>query len=315
MLAAVDPWDYEFHLEVWLLIGAIVALGVYAVRSIGPLVVPDGEPIVTTAQKRFFFAGVFLLWLAADWPMHDIAEEYLYSVHMVQHLLIAFIVPPLLLAAMPEWLARLLILEDGAASKALRGLVKPVVAGLLFNVFQLLTHWGAVVNLSVENGGFHYAIHLCVFFSALLMWFPVLGPLKEVQMSEPGKMLYLFLMSIVPTVPAGWLTFAEGVVYDAYDSPDRLWGISVTNDQQMAGAVMKIIGGLFLWVLIAIRFARYAGGQREKDQAERQARTREILSADGTADDPERPLTYEDVSRRFDEAGAPTAEPPSPNVR
>jgi putative membrane protein len=272
-LLAVSAWEYELHPEVWLLIAAVAAFGVYSVRSIGPLAVTDGTPIITAPQKRYFLAGVLLLWLAADWPMHDIAEKHLYSVHMIQHLLISFIVPPLLLLAMPAWLARLLILDDGLAQRLLQPLTKPIVAGLLFNMFQILTHWGAVVNLSVENGVFHYALHLGVFFSALLMWFPILGPLKEMQMSEPGKMIYLFLMSVVPTVPAGWLTFAEGVVYSSYDHSDPLWGISPTHDQQVAGVVMKIIGGFYLWSLIALRFMRFAGGQREADMAARQNRS------------------------------------------
>jgi putative membrane protein len=271
-LLAVNAWAFEAHPEVWLLIGGIVALGIYATRQIGPLVVPEGEPVVTTSQKRFFAVGVLLLWIAADYPMHDIAEEFLYSVHMFQHLLIAFIVPPLLLLAMPEWLARLLVLDGGGVSRVLRVMTKPVVAGVVFNLFQVLTHWGAVVNLSSENGSFHYLIHLGVFFSALLMWFPVLGPLKEVHLSEPAKLIYLFLMSIVPTVPAGWLTFAEGVVYEAYDTDTNLWGLSPTDDQQLAGAIMKVVGGFYLWILIAIRFFRYAAGERAADDAARHAR-------------------------------------------
>ncbi len=264
-LAAVDAWDYELHPEVWLLVAAIVGLGVYATRSIGPLVTAEGTPVVTRLQKWCFAAGVALLWLAADWPMHDIAEEHLYFVHMLQHLIISFIVPPLLLLAMPAWLARLLILDDGLAQRALRVLARPLVAGVIFNALQVLAHWGAVVELSVESGGFHFALHLAVFFSALLMWFPVLGPLPEMQMSEPGKMLYLFLMSIVPTVPAGWLTFAEGVVYPSYDTDTPLWGISPVDDQQAAGAVMKVLGGFYLWAIIAIRFFRYAADQRSAD--------------------------------------------------
>jgi putative membrane protein len=212
----------------------------------------------------------------------------------VQHLLIAFMVPPLLLLAMPEWLARLLIVEGGVVSRGLRLLTRPIVAGVIFNVFQVLTHWTAVVNTSSENGAFHYVVHLGVFVSALLMWFPVLGPLKEAQMSEPAKMLYLFLMSIIPTVPAGWLTFAEGIVYDAYDSPDRLWGLSARDDQQAAGVVMKIIGGFYLWTLIAIRFFRFAGRQRDGDLERRRVRT-------GA-------LTYADVEREFDRAGEPPAD-------
>jgi putative membrane protein len=287
-MLAVNAWAFEAHPEAWLLVGGIVALGWYATRYIGPLVVADGEPVVTRAQKRYFTAGVVLLWVAADWPMHDIAEKYLYSVHMAQHLLIAFVVPPLLLMAMPEWLARLLVLDGGTMSRVLRVLTKPVVAGVIFNLFQVLTHWGGVVNLSVENGPFHYMIHLGVFFSALLMWFPVLGPLKEVHLSEPAKLIYLFMMSIVPTVPAGWLALAEGVVYEAYDTDTNLWGIDPTTDQQAAGVIMKVIGGFYLWTLITIRFFRFSSGQRDADLDARSNRTR---------------LTYSDVERAFDEAG------------
>jgi len=292
MLAFVP---YEFHPEVWILIAAIVGLGVYSVRSIGPLVVPAGEPVVTSGQRKAFVAAVVMLWLAADWPMHDIAEDRLYSVHMFQHLLIAFIIPPLFLLAMPAWLARLIILEEGAPQAVLRVLTKPVVAGVIFNALQLLTHWGALVELSVENGPFHYFLHLLVFASALLMWFPVLGPLKEVHMSEPGKMLYLFLMSIIPTVPAGWLTFAEGIVYSVYDTDTPLWGISPRDDQQAAGAIMKVLGGFYLWFIIGMRYFRMANQQQRDEEAARLKRRRERL-------------TFADVEAEFANAGDPPIE-------
>jgi putative membrane protein len=68
-------------------------------------------------------------------------------------------------------------------------------------------------------------------------------------------------MSIVPTIPAAWLTFAEGTVYTAYDQAERPWGISITTDQQLAGAIMKTGGSLFLWaIVIFIFFRRVAAG-------------------------------------------------------
>jgi putative membrane protein len=298
LVAAANAWELELHPEVWLLVGTIVALGVYSVRVIGPLAVAPGQSVVTRSQKLFFAAGVGLLWLAADWPMHDIAEKYLYSVHMVQHLLISFMVPPLLLLAMPEWLARLIVLDDSRSARVLRILTRPVVAGLVFNAVQVFTHWGAAVDLSIDNGAFHYGVHLLVFASALLMWFPVLGPLKELQMSEPGKMLYLFLMSIVPTVPAAWLTFAENPVYPAYDHDQRLWGISVITDQQAAGAIMKVLGGTYLWLHIAIRFFRYSAREREADRLARRRRH----------SDSDLPLTVADVEAVFELAGDPRRE-------
>ncbi len=300
------PWEFEAHPSVWLLIAGIIFLGCYSVRRIGPLVVPEGEEIVTKKQKRCFALAVFLLWVAADWPMHDIAEEYLYSVHMGQHLIIAFIVPPLMLLAMPEWLARLVVIDGGLSSRILTTLTKPVTAAVIFNALQILSHWSAVVNLSVENGIFHYTMHLAVFFSALLMWFCVVGPLPELQLSEPGKMVYLFASSIVPTVPAGWLTFANGVVYSAYDHLEPLWGISPTDDQQAAGAVMKVVGGFYLWALITLLYFRYASSRRNANQRVR--RNLKQLVPDTASATLEGDLLFEDVQRVFEENPDPPQE-------
>ncbi|OWY62367.1 hypothetical protein B7486_58810, partial [cyanobacterium TDX16] len=73
------------HPEVWVLLGSLLFLAVYSVRVLGPKVVPEGEPIVTGRQKGFFAFGMVVLWIATDWPMHDVGEERLYAFHMVQH--------------------------------------------------------------------------------------------------------------------------------------------------------------------------------------------------------------------------------------
>ncbi len=288
LLAAVNPWEWKPHPEVWLLVAGIVGLGFYATRVIGPKIVTDG-PVVTTKQRRYFVIAVVGLAIAADWPMHDIAEQYLYSVHMLQHLLITFFIPIFFLQATPEWLARLIIGSDTQASSVLRRLAKPITAGIIFNGLAALTHWNGIVQASFDSGAFHYGIHLLMFSSALLMWLPVLGPLPELRLSPPAQMIYLFLMSIIPTIPAAWLTFADNVVYPAYDTDVRLWGISVVADQQFAGFIMKIVGGFFLWVLIAVRFFGWATEQRASDMQKRVVR----------------PLTYEQVSEEFDRSTPP----------
>ena len=296
-LAATDAWRFQFHPEVWLTVAAVVGLGFYVVRVVAPVAVGAGTVAVTRRQRLCFFAGTALLWISADWPMHDIAEEYLYSVHMVQHLLISFVVPPLLLLAVPEWLARLIVVDGSRSAKVIRRLVHPLVAAVVFNALQGLMHWNTLVELSVRSGPFHYAMHLLIFASALAMWTPVVGPLRELHLSEPGKMVYLFAMSIVPTVPAAWLTFAEGSVYPVYDHARRLWGISVTADQQAAGAVMKVLGGFYLWTLIAIKFFRYSAAQRHADADARRKR----FVADT--------LTTADVEAEFQRLGPPPSEP------
>jgi putative membrane protein len=281
-----DFWRWVPHPEVWLLIGGVTALYVYAARVIGPKVVPAGTPAVTGAQKRWFAFGILLLWVAADWPVHDIGELYLYLVHMSQHLVITLVVPPVLLLATPEWLARLVV-GEGRVQRVVQRMARPVPAALVFNALALLTHWQVIVNGASGNGLFHYGVHTVIVVSAFLFWIPVCGPFPELRISPPAQMIYLFITSIVPTVPGAWLTFAEGAVYSAYDIPERLWGISVTSDQQVAGLLMKLVGGTYLWVLISVIFFRWAGrevGKKGSDDV----------------------LTWEDVQQELEEHPAPT---------
>ena len=260
-----DRWRWQPHPEVWLLVLAVIFFGFWAKR-IGPKVLPVGTPIATTPQKICFVVAVLLLYLAADWPVHDIAEEHLYFVHMIQHVVITLIVPPLFLLALPSWLARLIILEGGYGSRIIRRLSHPIPAALIFNGLSALTHWTSVVQWSYESGIFHYFVHLALFISGLLMWMPVVSPLKELRISPPAQMLYLFLISVIPTIPSAWLTFAEGTVYKHYDDGFEMWGISVVTDQQAAGAIMKIIGGFYLWGIILVKFFRYTSKIRSENQ-------------------------------------------------
>ena len=173
VVAAINPWAWEPHPEVWVLVVAILVLGIWAVKGIGPKVVASDKPIVTSFQKTTFFTAVLLLFLSADWPVHDVAEDHLYSVHMFQHLVITFIVPPLFLLSTPRWLAELVVLDSGRSSRILRRVSHPVLAGAVFNALVALTHWGGIVQASADSGIFHYLVHLLLFISAMFMWSPV----------------------------------------------------------------------------------------------------------------------------------------------
>ena len=289
-----DPWRFQAHLEVWLLVAFLVGAWIYAVRVIGPKVAPDGR-VTTPVQRRAFVAMIILLWIFSDWPIHDLAEEYLYSMHMLQHMVLSMFVPPLALIAIPEWLMRL-ILGQGRTRSAVGFLSKPVVAALVYNLVLLATHIPALVNRSAEGGPLHYSIHVVLVSSALLLWMPVCGPIPEWRMSDGGKMIYLFAMSVAPTVPAGWLTFAEGSVYDHYETPVRVWGMSVTSDQQAAGAIMKLGGSVFMWaVIIFYFFKRFMAGFTEQQSYVRTPKpaNSEMLPENET-------LTYDQVTRAFE---------------
>ena len=294
----VDPWRYQLHLEVWILIVFLVSSYIYVVRVLGPRAVTAGEPIVTRRQLVCFISGILIMFLSTDWPMHDIAEEYLYSVHMFQHMSLTYFMPPLVVLATPEWFVRVLV-GNGRAYRTLRFLTFPVRAGLLFNLGIVISHIPGVVNASVSNGPLHYFVHVILVLTSILMWMPVCGPLKEFQMAPMPKMIYLFLNSVVATIPAGWLTFAEGVVYKHYNIPTRVWGVSVSNDQQIAGAIMKLGGSIFLWtIIVAMFFKHFVKTFRDENKDD--------------YDKVETILTTADVERAF-QASPPVEEPKSIN--
>lgn len=249
---------------VWVLIVSLVTMYWYAVARIGPRAAQPGDVIVTRSQIAWFVGAILTLWLSSDWPLHDVGEDYLYSAHMVQHLLLSFVLPPMALLAIPAWLARLVV-GRGSGYTAVRWLARPIPALVIFNLVVVLQHWPVVVNASVASGPFHYGVHLFVVTSAFVMWLPVVSPLPELRPSLPIQMMFLFAQSIIPTVPAGWLTFAEGTVYKAYDTPFRLFGLSTAHDQQLAGMIMKAVGGTYLWIVIAMLFIRFVNQRGEDD--------------------------------------------------
>jgi putative membrane protein len=267
LLAAADPiWRWQPHPEVWLLLVGAIGLRVYAQRSVAPHVVPTGERAFSTRQTAAFIAGVVVLWLSSDWPLHDIAEQRLYSAHMLQHLLLTMVLPPLFWLGTPTWLARLIVPVGGRGWSVLRRVAKPLVALLAFNFLNLLTHWQWMVTTAVQNGPFHYTVHLALVSTAFVMWIPVVGPWRELRLSLPGQMVYLFCMSIFPTLPAAWLANSDSVIYTVYDHDPRLWGISALDDQVTAGLVMKLVEATYLWVLITVIFFTWAGRNLEADR-------------------------------------------------
>lgn len=256
---------WHAHPDVWILMMSLLGGYFLALRVLTPRAELAGHAAATPRQKAFFVSGIAVLWFGADWPVHELSEDYLFSVHMVQHTLFSLVAPPLLLLGLPTWLLRDLI-RSPRVLKVARILTRPLVALLLFNAVIAITHWPTLVDLSLRSEVVHFSIHTILVSSALLMWFPVISPLPELaRLSEPGKMLYLFLQSILPTVPASFLTFATSPIYHFYETVPRLWGIDVVTDQMVAGLIMKIFGGLLLWTAIAILFFRWHGAEQREE--------------------------------------------------
>lgn len=290
---------WHVHLDVWVLMGALAIAYVALARAHGPL--DRGRAIL-------FATGIGVLWLASDWPVHDLAEGYLYSVHMVQHMLVTLVAGVLLVLGIPAGMGRALlgIRPDGSRSRrfaVVRWMARPVPGLVQFNLVLVLSHWPAVVNLTVRNHGVHFVAHAVLLVSALLMWLPVASTVPEIpRLRAPTQMLYLFLQTILPTVPASFLTFGAKPLYHAYETLPRLWGVSALSDQQVAGLIMKIGGGFYLWIVIATIFFRwYASEERDGRGAPVPGTGGPLPGATDVGGDTV--LLWEDVERELRELG------------
>jgi putative membrane protein len=176
---------------------------------------------------------------------------------MVQHVTYSIVAAPLLLMGTPTWLARW-VLSPRWLLATVRYLSRLIPATIVFNIVVIVTHTPFVVNAALEHAPLHFAIHALILVSSLIVWMPLLSPLPEVPRLPPmARMLFVFLQSVVPTVPASFLTFGARPLYSFYDHVPRLFGISALTDMQLAGVIMKIGVGLTLWIVIAILFFRW----------------------------------------------------------
>lgn len=248
---------WQPHPDVWLLVALLVGGYLAALRWRRRLA-PETRTVVPS-HLVCFALGVGALWLVVDWPVDALAGRLL-SVHMVQHLVLSLVAAPLLLLGLPGWLLRRLLRPRPVIAVA-RVLTRPLPALLVFNTWMVVYHWPAVLDASVDNDLVHLVAHVVWVVAGLIMWWPVLSPLPELpHLSYLSRTVYLFAQSIVPTVPASFLTFSGASLYTSYTGGPRLWGLSALTavaDQQMAGLLMKIGGGVILWSVIVVLFFRW----------------------------------------------------------
>jgi putative membrane protein len=265
---------WQPHPDVWLIVGLIVAAYAVAVVRVGPRHVMPGQPPATRFQMVCFGSGAAAVWIASDYPIHDLSEHYLFSIHMVQHLSYSLVAAPLLLLGTPAWMARALLSPPGFM-RAMRWLARFFPATVLYNVVLVLTHAPATVDVALRYAVAHFALHALLLISSIVVWMPILSPLPEVpRLFPPLAMLYLFLQSVVPTVPASFLTFGSTPLYRVYTRFPRLWGISALDDMQVAGLIMKIAAGILIWGVITIVFFRWF--RREEAESGPVAVSREL---------------------------------------
>ena len=255
---------FHGHPSVLLVVGGVALFYWWAFSRLGPGEVEPGEVVFSTRQRTWVIAGVVWTFVFSYWPLHDIAEKYLFLAHMTQHTVFTLVAPACLLLGTPAWMWRW-ALRNRPLRAVLRVGSKPVVALMVFNSLIVVTHYPAVVERSLHNELFHFCVHVALFVTATVMWIPVINRNPSLPtLRTPVKMMYLFAQSIVPTVPASFLTFSSTPLYKTYlNAPRMIRGLDAVGDQQIAAAIMKLGAGSLLWAIVAVLFVGWWRDSRD----------------------------------------------------
>jgi putative membrane protein len=214
---------------------------------------------VTSGQTTAFICGSLALLIALSPPLDDWSDSYLLSAHMFQHLILLIVVAPLWLIGTPSWVLRPLTTRPTINLIGFT-ITRPVPAFVLSNLALVFWHLPSTFDAALGSEPIHIVQHLCFLAAGILMWWPVLSPLpKWPRLTPLLQCLYLFAQTIPSGAIGAFITLAAPGVYDAYVSVPRLWGISLSVDQQIAGVMMWVIENTIYLVIITIIFFKWAG--------------------------------------------------------
>jgi len=248
-IANLSWWRWSVHPSTAIGISALGALYIWASKVL------QREP--SAAQRSFFFSGLLLMFASLNGPIHDLSDDYLFSAHMVQHLLLTLAVPPLLLAGTPGWMLRPVLSRRRIAPVALFFTRAPI-AFVAFNLVIAVWHLPAFYNAAMAHHSLHILEHLMFMAAAVLMWWPLLSQLPEFpRLAYPGQMLYSFLMSIPMSIVAIYIAMADHVLYPAYSAAPRVLPLSPLEDQLLGALIMWIPGGLIFIVIMTVVFFKW----------------------------------------------------------
>jgi putative membrane protein len=259
---------WEWTLDPSILIGTLVWIALYALVN-GPLQKKGGWQRARIGQQVSFFAGTLIAFLALTSPLDHISDEYLFSAHMLQHLLLMMVAPPLWLIGLPDGLVDRLV-QPGRIQFTLRWVLHPVGAFLIYNLVFWIWHIPSLYQAALENENIHILEHLFFIVAGLISWWPMAGRSQKALplAGYPIRMVYVFLMMFPMTLLAALITFAKQSFYPFYNQAPRLWGLSVIDDQQLAGLIMWIPGNLIFFTAFASTFFNWFKSQETAEGPE-----------------------------------------------
>jgi putative membrane protein len=252
----------EIHLE--------VVLGVLVLAALYTRAVIAARAPMALAQPLAFFGGCAALLIALNGPLHDLSDYYLASAHMVQHLVLTLVAPPLWLAGTPGVvLDRFLepLLRWGLLAGTARAVTRPLLALSLYAVALVGWHLPGPYNAALEHHGWHIAEHITLLVTGVLAWWPILSPSRLLPaLPYAAQLLYLFVFGMPMTVVAAFVTGAERPLYPWYEAAPRLFGLTPLADQQLAGVIMWVPASLIPLVAFTVVFFRWAAAEPDEPE-------------------------------------------------
>lgn len=245
--------------------------GVLALAVIYALAVGPGRRYLAP-QESFdrrraacFAAAVLVLLLAVATPIDHIGETYLFSVHMVQHILLTYILAPLVVISIPPWLADFLFRTEGLG-KVLRFFVHPVVSCATFSGVLIFWHFPAFYELALRDSLVHLLEHITFIWASILMYWPLLGAESTVRPMHNGlKLLYILAVSIGQLPLFGVLTFSSSVLYPTYAAAPRYYPeLSPLGDQILGGIIMKLVAAVYMFGGLVVYFYRWYSSEQTR---------------------------------------------------
>lgn len=252
----------------------ILALYIYAVGPFRERFFPAEQ--FSPGKAIAFVIGVNLIFLSLFSALDELGDRYLFSAHMLQHLILTMVGPPLMLIGIPAWLVQPL-LRNRVILNIGKVLTHPVVAFTLFNADLWLWHAPSLYDATLFNDSLHILEHLTFIIFGIIFWWPVFSPVEEglPRLSTAGQVLYLFFGSMPMVLLGAGLTFAPPL-YTPYINAPRVWGLSAATDQQLGGLLMWVPVSLYMIVIMSVLFIRWMQ-QQERRQYEVE-REQDLLS-------------------------------------
>jgi cytochrome c oxidase assembly factor CtaG len=266
-MAAVDA-SWTFVPGAVLMLGAMST--VYAVRwrrvraSTGGA---RGAPV----SRACAFAGAILVAVAALLSPVDRLAEQVFAMHMVQHVLLLDVVPILLMLSLTKVLMRPATRRLQRVEQAAGPLAHPALAVALYVGVMWGWHVPALYDAALEQPVVHVLEHVCMLSVGTLYWWHLLSPIRgRISMGPFGPVVYMLVTKLLVGMLGIAITFAPDPIYAFYENGPRVWGLSATDDQAMAGAIMAIEQSVVMGIALAYLFVKaLAESDREDEREER----------------------------------------------